>query len=355
VAEPAPGPVATPAPVPPSIGHGSFEGLDAVMLGAGGYEMTVVPELGLLGASILADGREILSLHGGVDAYRQGHTTGLPLLHPWANRLARPRYEIDGTWVEFPLEAPVHVARGLPIHGTMTAAKGWRVEAELADSTRATLQARYTFDQPEQLRSFPFPHEVVVFVEVSDLGVRVTTTLHAGGALQVPVSFGWHPYFVVPGAARRDVDVLLPELDHLEVDGEQIPTGNRRRVDPSVTPLGDAELERGVENTFDDGYRLVEGAGRVLAIEAPHADGEPGARHRVAIELDDFYPYAQVYAPSSQPFVALEPMTAPTNALLTHDHPSVPPGESYSASFRVWAEVVPPFDPDADPDADTDA
>lgn len=332
---------AAPAPVPPAVAEGSFEGLNSIELSAGGYAATFVPELGLLGTSLLADGREVLSLHGGVDAYRQGHTTGLPILHPWANRLARPRYEIDGTWVDFPLTPPVHTAKDLPIHGTMTAARGWQVEAQFADSTRAMLQARYTFDRPEQLVSFPFPHDLVVFFEVSDLGLRVTTTVHATGSVNVPVSFGWHPYFVVPGAPRRELAVILPELDHLEVDGFAVPTGVSRREDPATTVLGDGSLEK----IFDDGYRLVEGGGRVLAIEGPDEQREV---RRVSIELDDFYPYAQVYAPSDERFVALEPMTAPTNALLTGDHPTVPPGESFTASFRVWVEDVPDPDPAED-------
>ena len=334
--------MAEPAPVPPAVAEGSFEGLNSVELRAGGYALTLVPELGLLGTSLLADGREVLSLHGGVDAYRQGHTTGLPLLHPWANRLARPRYEVDGVWVDFELEPPVHVANGLPIHGTMTAARGWQVEAQFADSTRAMLQARYTFDHPDQLASFPFPHDLVVFYEVSDLGLRVTTTIHATGTSGVPVSFGWHPYLVVPGAPRRELAVVLPELDHLVLDGFLVPSGESRRQDAMTVVLGDGSLEK----LFDDAYRLVEGASRVLAIEGP--DDRRVVR-RVSIELDDRFPYAQVYAPSDARFVALEPMTAPGNALVTGDHPTVPAGESYSASFRVWVDDVPdPDDEDAD-------
>jgi len=333
--------VADPAPVPPAVAEGSFEGLNSVELSAGGYALTLVPELGLLGTSLLADGREVLSLHGGVDAYRNGHTTGLPLLHPWANRLARPRYEVDGTWVDFALEPPVHVAKGLPIHGTMTAARGWQVEAQFADSTRAMLQARYVFDRPEQLASFPFPHDLVVFYEVSDLGLRVTTTIHATGDRGVPVSFGWHPYFVVPGAGRRELAVTLPAVEHLVLDGLHVPSGDSRFEEPVTVVLGDGSLEK----TFDDGYRLVDGGGRVLAIEGP--DAERVVR-RVSIELDDFYPYAQVYAPSDERFVALEPMAAPANALVTGDHPTVPPGESFSASFRVWVDEVPAPDDASD-------
>ena len=51
------------------------------------------------------------------------------------------------------------------------------------------------------------------------------------------------------------------------------------------------------------------------------------------------YPYAQVYAPEDDDVVAYEPMTAPTNALVSGDGLQlVPPGESRSATFAITVE-----------------
>ncbi len=49
------------------------------------------------------------------------------------------------------------------------------------------------------------------------------------------------------------------------------------------------------------------------------------------------YPYAQVYAPDDDDVIALEPMTAPTNALVTGgpELPLVEPGETFAASFTI--------------------
>lgn len=332
----------------PEVRPGSFEGVDAVELEAGGYTATFLPELGLLGASFTYDGQEYLSLHGGVDHFRQGHTTGLPLLHPWANRLARPRYEVDGTWVDFDLTPPVQALDGLPIHGTMIGARGWSVEAQFADSTRAMLQARFVFsDHPDQLRSFPFPHDLVVFVELSDLGLKVTTTIHATGTVAVPVTFGWHPYFVLPGVPRRDVTLVLPDRDHLDLDLHLLPDGGTRAEAASRVRLGDGSLGA----VFDDAYRLADPpASRELALEGPPSHDPDAPTRRLAITFDEWYPYAQVYAPADASFVALEPMTAPANALVSHDHRVVPPGESHSASFTVRVDTLPlEPDPSSDP------
>ena len=48
------------------------------------------------------------------------------------------------------------------------------------------------------------------------------------------------------------------------------------------------------------------------------------------------YPYAQVYAPADDDVVALEPMTAPTNALVSGtDLRVLEPGEEHGATFTV--------------------
>ena len=49
------------------------------------------------------------------------------------------------------------------------------------------------------------------------------------------------------------------------------------------------------------------------------------------------YPFAQVYAPDSDPVVCFEPMTAPTNALVTGGAalPMVQPGDEYRATFML--------------------
>lgn len=52
-------------------------------------EATFVPTAGMLCASLRHHGEELLAQNAGVDAYAaHGKTMGIPLLYPWANRLA---------------------------------------------------------------------------------------------------------------------------------------------------------------------------------------------------------------------------------------------------------------------------
>src|SRR5207248_3552950 len=159
-----------------------------VRLRASATEAAFLPQLGMLGISLQHDGDEVLALPGGLEAYRGGHVTGLPLLAPWANRLSDWRYEIAGVAVDLG-GVPLHDdGKGLPIHGTMTAQPGWEVLARDSSS----LQARFDYGaHPELLDAFPFPHELVLDVELAERCLLVSTTIRATSDRPVPVSFGW--------------------------------------------------------------------------------------------------------------------------------------------------------------------
>jgi aldose 1-epimerase len=312
----------------PSAVETIVDELAAVELAAGRYTARFLPGLGMVGSSLTCDGREHVSFD--LERLRGGHSTGIPLLHPWANRLSRTTYEVDGLWVDLDGQPPLHLHDGLPMHGTLIGAEGWRIEAVLADGTRALLQARFVFgEHPRHLRSFPFPHELIVFVELSDLGLRVTTEVRNTGVRPVPVSFGWHPYLVLPGAARSELSLDLPDRELLVHDGRGLPTGETRQQHRGTVGL----VEAGREVTFDDCFRLIpDGAGPhpdrvVMALVSPD--------RRIEVELDDRYGYGQVYAPTLSPIVALEPMTAPVDALVSGDHRVVPPGERDEATFVI--------------------
>lgn len=283
-------------------------------IGSGGLEATFLPQVGMLGTSLRFRGEELLDLSGGVARYEQGHQTGLPLLAPWANRLGGWSYTVDGVVVDLDgLELGTD-PNGLPIHGTMTAQRGWEVVASSANALRAH------FDygaRPDLLTAFPFPHELTVDVAAEADALRLTTTVRPTGDRAVPVSFGWHPYLRLPGAPRREWRLVLPACEHLELDGRSLPTGASKAQPAEAEPVGD--------RTFDDLYAL--GDDRVLAIE--------GGGLRVSVASDAGYCFAQVFAPPDSGFVCLEPMTAPTNALGAGTAPLVPPGDSFTARFSI--------------------
>ena len=88
-----------------------FRGDAAVRLCTGDYEAVFLPGLGMLGASLTWRATELLSLHGGLAAFRRRSSTGIPLLAPWANRLSRDRFRCAGKLVDLHTAVEQYFAR----------------------------------------------------------------------------------------------------------------------------------------------------------------------------------------------------------------------------------------------------
>src|SRR4051794_26478149 len=182
------------------------DGYPAVRLTDGNLTATFVPRLGMIGASLEHQGEELLGQRNGLAAYEaKGSTMGIPLLYPWANRLAGLEYEAAGKHVRIDPDSPrVRLdPNGLPIHGLLAANPQWEVTGDL--------EARLDFGaQPELLEAFPFPHELRINVGLEGNALRITTTVDANAASPVPISFGFHPYFALPGVPREEWQIEVP-------------------------------------------------------------------------------------------------------------------------------------------------
>jgi aldose 1-epimerase len=305
------------------------EGYDAIRLrsAAAHLDATFVPRAGMVGASLRDGGEELLSPGLGVHCYARGGTTmGIPLLHPWANRLAGDGYRVNGTAVRLRPDSPL-VSRddqGLPIHGLLGGTPHWALRHAVANGNGAWgLSAELDFAaHPELLEAFPFPHHLALDVALRRRTLTVRTTLTANGDHPVPVAFGLHPYLRLPGVPRADWQVELPAMRHLELDARSIPTGASRPVAAHAGPLG--------ERTFDDGYvDLAPGAEFAVA----------GGGRRIVVRFEEGYACGQVFAPATDDVICFEPMTAPTNALRSGDRlPLAAPGQRYTAVFSITVQ-----------------
>jgi aldose 1-epimerase len=303
----------------------SADGLDGIALISHECDLRVVfvPGAGMVGCSLTHRGEELLGQRGGLEAYRErGSTFGIPLLYPWANRLAGPRYSVGGREVELdPVRSPLRFdPNGLPIHGVLTAYPLWSIVGRSPGNGRAALAARLDYAAHEELMAaFPFPHEVHVQAELEHDTLTVATILLPTGDVPVPVSFGWHPYLRLPGVDRADWLVELPVRRRAVLDDRGLPTGRTEPVTIEPGPLGD--------RTYDDHF---------VELTSPATFGLEGGGRRIELELGQGYPVTQVFAPPGEDYICFEPMTAPVNALVSGDGlRSVPPGGSFRAEFKV--------------------
>ena len=109
---------------------------------AGDLEAIFLPAHGMLGASLRHRGVEILGRVEDLEAAAaKGSTAGIPFLHPWANRLAEPRYRIIEQQVELDVSSPLlHLdEHQLPMHGVPWSLLRWLVTEARQDFVMARL------------------------------------------------------------------------------------------------------------------------------------------------------------------------------------------------------------------------
>jgi aldose 1-epimerase len=300
---------------------GSAEAIDTVTLRAadGLTEAEFAPAANMLCCSLRHRGAELLDAGDGVQAYAvRGRTMGIPLLYPWANRLAGPGYEAAGKHVSLE-DAGELIPRdpnGLPIHGVLPGMLRWQVER---GSTADRMAARLDWSSAQLLALFPYAHEVRMQALVRENELEIATTVRATGPDPVPVSFGFHPYLRIPDAPRRTYSVSLGAFRRLLLDGRMIPTGERVPVERRTFPLEDQSLD----DAFD-------------GLELPPEFEVSAGGLAITVTFNHGFAFAQVYAPPEHDFICFEPMTAPTNALNSGDGLVVlDPGEEHRTAFSI--------------------
>jgi aldose 1-epimerase len=298
-----------------------LEESSARTLVAGDLHAVLLPDHGMLVASLRYKGVEILRRVEDLKAAAaRGSSAGIPLLYPWANRLAEPRYHVLGREVVLDISSPLlHFdEHRLPMHGVPWPLLPWIVIGARPDFMRAQLD----WSSSNLLAVFPFRHRVELAATLCPESLTLETTVVASSESPVPVSFGFHPYLGFSEPSRANWHLKLPAMRKLVLDGRGIPTGNEE-------PFAGFNAELG-ESSFDDGFALMEEQTTFSVI---------GATCKVSVELLAGYRHAQVFAPKDKDYIALEPMTAPASALTSgRGLRFVSPGERFQAVFRIRIE-----------------
>lgn len=287
---------------------------------------TYVPTAGMVCCSLTHRGEELLGQRQGLSHYAAtGSTMGIPLLHPWANRLGRLGYEIEGKQVAFAPDSPLlHFdANGLPIHGLVGGCPDWQVIEQAADKYSVRLTARLDLTRrPEFLALFPFPHFLELEVVLQNTSLAVSTTVLPATDVAVPIAFGYHPYFTLPDVPRQAWEIDLPDQRRMILNEKALPTGETEPCPPFSGTLG--------SRIYDD----------LFAEMAPKPIFRlRGAGRTVAVSFGEGYRFAQVFAPGEDEVICFEPMTAPINPFDSGDFAWARPGSPFTASFEISVEA----------------
>lgn len=298
----------------------------------------LVPDVGNFAYEFKVNGKDVLLPVESFQKYIQarGFQGGIPFLEPFANRISHDYYFFQGrkyllnTSIGNFLTDQFHQ----PIHGLLVYERRWKVvSTHASDAEGASVTSRLDFYKyPDLMAQFPFAHTVEVTYRLKGGKLENTTTIENVGASEMPIAFGYHPYFR-PSGLREDWAISLPATKYWLLDKNVIPTG---ATEPASKVVPDPLHFRLGDRHFDGIFSGLERDADGRAALSVSSQGE-----KIQVVYGKRYPIAVVYAPRPQDLICFEPYTAPTDAFnLNHegklpDLPVLKPGQTFRAHFWI--------------------
>lgn len=307
---------------------------------AHGVEVMIAPSIGNRAYAMNIHGKNILFLGASdVGALKQRPgLSGIPFLAPWANRMADGGFWANGKKYTFNSAlgtARVNSQNGIAMHGMLSTSPLWHVTEVASDGKSAHVTSKLEFwKYPDLMANWPFAHEYEMTYRLADGVLEVITQVTNQSVDPMPLAFGFHPYYNLPGVQRDDAAAHIPAKTAVITDDRLVPTGEFKPMDlPDPTPLKD--------RTLDNGYTdLIRGAdGRAtFSLE--------GKGEKIQVQFGPKWIVSVVWEPKGANFVCFEPMAGITNAPnLAHEgkYPALQtlaPGATWRESFWVSASGI---------------
>lgn len=240
------------------------------------------------------------------------------VLAPWPNRVRDGAWDDDGTPQQLAITEPkLHNAS----HGLL------RFTAYEIEQTDASATLRATI-HPQT--GFPYEIETTVTYALTDAGVQVTHTLTNRTDAPAPAALGTHPFVTIGDVDAHDLVLTVPAHTQFDTDERMLPTGT------SAAPAGLREGVRLGDVTLDTGFTDLDrdADGRIR-----HSLTAPDGR-RVTLWQGEGFDFVQVYTTTGYPghelAVAIEPMTAPADAMNSGlGIRRLAPGETWTLTWGV--------------------
>ena len=254
------------------------------------------------------------------------------VLAPWPNRVRDALWHLDGEPQQLDITEP---PRRNAIHGLLRNT-AYRVLAQ--DASSVTLGALIA---PQH--GWPFLLDTSVRYQVEPDGLTVTHGVQNLSSRRAAWAVGAHPYFRVGDVPVEQLTVTLTAEVRIQLDERSNPATQHPVDDPDAGGPGDLRAGLPLAGlTLDSPYgRLANRDGRADVAWLTAPDGST-----TTLWADPAFGWIQAYTPQEfprptgpGPAVALEPMTAPPDALNSGTGLIwLEPGESWSASWGVRYE-----------------
>ena len=247
------------------------------------------------------------------------------VLVPWPNRVRDGRWTQRGETRQLALTEPV---TGNASHGLLRFAS-YAVAAQSAASI--TLSAPVV---PQT--GYPFHLETTVTYAITGMSLEVTHTVTNVGAEDAPVAVGTHPYLCIDDVDTSELVLTSPGATRFTLDERKLPL-SEEPVDAASDLRGGRRI---ADLDLDTAYGQLprDPDGRVrTTLAAP--DGRV-----LTLWQGEGFDYVQVFTTDRYPgqpvAVAVEPMTAPADALNSGQSLRwLTPGESWELHWGITFET----------------
>lgn len=303
------------------------DGYEIITLKHGNLSAKIAVNIGNTMFSLSYKNQELLYFPFLLSEYaHNAELAGNPFMHPWANRLEGEFIHIENKKYNFPKQQ-LHLLyrdkKKLPLHGLLLKSNKWKTIELYEDTEQCSHSAELVFDDEQWLFIFPFKHTITIKHQLKNNTLSIKTTITHQDKKCMPISFGFHPYFLRKTSNSK---LTVPMWEALEVNEYLIPTG---KLIPKEQKWDFNKHEISLQHsTFDDGFFIGQ---RNDTLSSVFKFDE------IQINMDEHYPYSQIYVPNqlNKPYVCIEPMTAATNALNANTCKCIKEGEQFSAEFSI--------------------
>lgn len=245
------------------------------------------------------------------------------VLVPWPNRVRDGSWDDEGTSRQLSITEPKFNNAS---HGLLRFSSYEIRQTDAAATLHATIHPQ---------TGFPYEIETSVTYALTDAGIQVTHMLTNRSDAAAPAAVGTHPFITIGDVDARDLVLKVAAATQFDTDERMLPTGTSPAPDSlsEGTRLGDVALDTG----FTDLSRDADGKVR-------HSLTAPDGR-RVTLWQGEGFDFVQVYTTTNYPgyelAVAIEPMTAPADALNSGlGIRRLAPGETWTLRWGVEFDAV---------------
>lgn len=235
------------------------------------------------------------------------------LLTPWVNRVRNGNYSFEGRNYQLPINEP---NLGNAIHG-LVARKPFEILIE-------NQQANLTYQYMAEEKAFPFPFEMKLKYEFVENNVfQMHLEAKNTGNSNMPFACGWHPYFCLPDGNLEDWAIQFDSISKFLSDSQMIPLKEEHFDASKGVDLGTESL--------DNVFRLHPKPSHITQLSSK----KTGSTLYIEQSSIDF-PFLVVFAPEGENCVAIEPMTANTDAFNTGDGLRIlAPEEVFQSTVKI--------------------